>query len=129
MEMPEWLKTVTGDESRVTGQGRNTLRVTRYVRKERNGRFLDKTLHHVISFIEDTLFNESISKRNGLLQVIEPRLKVITLLSFIVILSLQKSIGGIAFFFFLSIALVFISKIPPCSFLKKLLPAMTLTIF
>ena len=116
MEMPRWLKTERSDESRV-----NALR-------KNHSRFLDKTLRHVISFVEDTLFNEVISAQNGLLQMVEPRVKVISLLSFVVVLSLQKSIGGIALFSLLAILLVFASKIPFTTFIRRLLPAAALTL-
>jgi len=114
--MPRWLKTERSDESRV-----NALR-------KNHSRFLDKTLRHVISFVEDTLFNEVISAQNGLLQMVEPKVKVISLLSFVVVLSLQKSIGGIALFSLLAILLVFASKIPFTTFIRRLLPAAALTL-
>lgn len=118
MEIPQWLKTVPSDGSRVT----------RYALRKRNERFLDKTLRHVISFVEDTMFNESISARNGLLQMIEPKVKVISLLSFVVVLSLQKSMEGIAAFSLLAILLVFASRIPFTTFVKRLMPAAVLTL-
>ena len=118
MEIPQWLKTVTSDGSRVT----------RYALRKRNERFLDKTLRHVISFVEDTLFNESISAQNGLLQMIEPKVKIMSLLSFVVVLSLQKSMEGIAAFSLLAILLVFASRIPLRTFAKRLLPAAVLTL-
>jgi len=118
MGIPQWLKTATSDGSRVT----------RYALRKRNERFLDKTLRHVISFVEDTLFNESISAQNGLLQMIEPKVKIMSLLSFVVVLSLQKSMEGIAAFSLLAILLVFASKIPFTIFVKRLMPAAVLTL-
>ena len=47
---------------------------------ERQKRFLDKTLGHVVAFTEDTMFNETTSLKNGFLQKIEPRLKVLTIM-------------------------------------------------
>ena len=47
---------------------------------ERQRRFLDKTLGHVVAFTEDTMFNETTSLKNGFLQKIEPRLKVLTIM-------------------------------------------------
>lgn len=125
MGIPQWLKKEIPDGSRV-----NSLRFTRYAfLKNRSERFLDKTLHYALSFIEDTMFNESISTRDGLLQTIEPRLKIMTSLFFVVALSLQKSVAEIALFSFLALSMVSVSKIPLYSFLKKLLPAFTITVF
>lgn len=124
MEMPEWLKTSVHSEAPL-----NSLRITRYASRKRSERFLDKTLRYLLSFIEDTMFNESTSTRNGLLQMIEPRLKIVTVFFFIVALSLQKSIGGVAVFSLFAFLMVFASKLPLDSFLKKLLPAVTVTFF
>ena len=125
MEMPRWLKTATSDESRV-----NSIRVTGHaLRKNRKDRFLDKTLGHVLSFIEDTMFNERISRKSGLLQKIGPRLKIVSLLSFVVVLSLQKSLEGIVPFLLVSFLLVVASKVPPHTFAKKLLPPVGFTLF
>ncbi len=121
MEIPRWLGTGPGDESRV-----NSSRVTPL--RKSHARFLDKTLHEVISFAKDTLFNESVSTRSGLLQMIEPRVKVISLLAFIVVVSLQKSVKGIAVFSLLAFLLVFASRIPFGTFAKRLLPAAVLTL-
>jgi cobalt/nickel transport system permease protein len=129
MEIPRWLRTVASDESRAESEQGNPLPSARSVvfRKGRE-RFLDKTLRHVISFVEDTMFNEVISAQSGLLQMVEPKVKVISLLSFVVVLSLQKSIEGIAIFSLLAILLVFASKIPFTTFIKRLLPAAALTL-
>lgn len=124
MEIPEWLKTEVHSGAPV-----NSLPITRYTSRKRSERFLDKTLRYLLSFIEDTVFNESTSTRNGLLQMIEPRLKVVTVLFFIVALSLQKSIGGIGVFSLFALLMVFASKLPLDSFLKKLLPAVMVTFF
>ncbi len=121
METPEWLRT---DE----GQKEKAAPSRRHGPGARNERFIDKTLRHVLSFIEDSMFSEGISSKNGLLQKIEPRLKIITLLLFVVALSLQKSPGGIVNFLVLSFALVIASRISPYFFLKKLTPAAIITL-
>jgi cobalt/nickel transport system permease protein len=119
MQMPDWLRTpATSEVSHVTSHA---------LRGKHDELFVDKTLRHVLSFIEDSMFNETVSAKDGLLQKIEPRLKIITLLLFIFVLSLQKSMGGIAIFLFPVVLLVLASQIPLRSFLKKLLPAATIT--
>jgi cobalt/nickel transport system permease protein len=129
MEIPRWLRTVASDESRAESEQGNLLSSARsVVSKKSRERFLDKTLRHVISFVEDTMFNEVISAQSGLLQMVEPKVKVISLLSFVVVLSLQKSIEGIAIFTLMAILLVFASKIPFTTFIKRLLPVAALTL-
>lgn len=125
MEMPRWLETVTRDGSQVSSlHGTHSAS-----RKNRKDRFLDKTLSHVLSFIEDTMFNERISRKSGLLQKIGPRLKIVSLLSFVVVLSLQKSLEGIMPFLAVIFFLVVASRVPPLTFTKKLLPPAAFTLF
>lgn len=61
--------------------------------------------------------------------MIEPRLKTITLLFLIIVLSFQKSAGGILLFLLLSVFMARASKITISLFLIKLLPAAVLTAF
>jgi cobalt/nickel transport system permease protein len=121
METPVWLSTKNEEEAGQSSLPRRTSRAG----KER---FIDKTLRHVLSFIEDSMFSENIAKKRGLLQGVEPRLKIVTLLFLVVVLSLQKSIGDIVIFLFLSFALVAASRISLPFFLKKLLPAAIITL-
>jgi cobalt/nickel transport system permease protein len=125
MEIPEWLKTGPGSGHHSPAAPLETGQKGFF----RSRRFIDATLSHVISFLEDTMFNENTSTRNGFFQMIEPRIKVITLLLFIVLLSLQKSIGGIAIFFLLAILMGIASKVPLRSSLKRLLPGAVITLF
>lgn len=122
--MPAWLRSQPDDS-------RPSLTPTAGIRRvfSRKGRFLDATLGHVVSFLGETMFNERTSARNGFFQMIEPRIKIITLLLFIVILSLQKSIEGVAIFLVLAVLLGTASKVPLLSFLKRLMPAAAITFF
>ena len=86
MGIPDWLtKQVSSVGYQVSG-------------KKPKERFLDKTLQHVVSFVEDTMFNERTSSTKGFLQGTEPRIKIISIFLFIVLLSFQKTIPGIVVF-------------------------------
>lgn len=124
MEIPGWLK------SQPEGSGRSPQMLLRGARRgpSRGERFLDNTLDHVLSFIKDTMFNETISARKGLLQNIGPRLKLITFFMFVFALSLQKTILGIAVFFSLVMVLLGTSGVPPFTFVKRLLPSAVITL-
>jgi|GEM_PF-2104622 len=113
MAIPEWLKK---QGSGVRGQGLGKT-------KER---FLDKTLRHVISFVEDTMFNERTSSRKGFLQEIDPGMKIIGIFLLIVLLSLQKTISGVVIFL-TSAALLAIMSGVFITLIKRLMPAMVLT--
>ncbi len=125
MEIPEWLKSQPVAVQRSSAVHSSRAR-TGFFRRER---FLDATLGHIISFLEDTMFNERTSNRHGFLQTIEPGIKIITVILFIFLLSFQKSIGGIAIFFFLAVFLGIASKVSLFSFLKRMMPAAIITFF
>lgn len=115
MEIPEWLKyQASGIRYQVSG-------------KKPREKFLDKTLRHVLSFTEDIMFNNTVSIKRGLLQDIEPRLKTASLIIFIIVLSLQRSISGIVIFLILSSSLMALSRIPLLLFLKRLFPVSLFT--
>ncbi len=123
MEMPGWLKSATSDGSQLSSS-----RVQSHaLRGKQDGLFVDKTLRHALSFIEDSMFSEALAAKNGLLQKIEPRLKIITLLLFIFAVSFQKSVGGISFFLVPAAVLVVVSRMPFGPFVKRLLPAVAIT--
>lgn len=84
--------------------------------------FLDRTFKSLITIIEETVFNERVSKKNGFLQLINPLTKIITFLSFIIVIALQRSIYGVALFLFLGVILIFLSKLEPFFIFKKILP-------
>ena len=115
MGIPDWLKTVTRDELQVTS-----------IKRPRE-RFLDKTLRHVVSFVEDTMFNERTSSIKGFLQGTEPRIKIISIFLFIVLLSFQKTIPGIVVFLSFALLLALLSGVL-IILLKRLMPAMVFTI-
>ena len=115
MGIPDWLKTVTRDELQVTS-----------IKRPRE-RFLDKTLRHVVSFVEDTMFNERTSSIKGFLQGTEPRIKIISIFLFIVLLSFQKTIPGIVVFLAFALLLALLSGVL-IILLKRLMPAMVFTI-
>ena len=114
MGIPDWLKTVTRDELQVVN-----------IKKPRE-RFLDKTLRHVVSFVEDTMFNERTSSIKGFLQGTEPRIKIVIIFLFIIVLSFQKTVSGIVVFLSLALLLALLSGVL-ITLLKRLMPAMVFT--
>lgn len=124
MEMPDWLRTTTGDQHQMTSSSFAGPALP----AKRTSTFADKTLRHVLSFVDDAMFNETTAAKNGLLQKIGPRLKIITTLIFIFSVSLQKSVPGITAFLLLAGFMVIASRIPFRSFMKKLLPAAVITV-
>lgn len=89
--------------------------------RKRN-RFIEGTLKQVLSFSEDTLFNETVSKKRGLLQGTWPGIKLLLIFFLIVLLSLQKNIFGMLPFIIFCLLMALLSSIPPGLFFKRLLP-------
>ena len=114
MGIPDWLKTVASNELHVVN-----------IKKPRE-RFLDKTLRHVVSFVEDTMFNEKTSSIKGFLQGTEPKIKIISIFLLIIVLSFQKTISGIVVFLAFALLLALLSGVL-ITLLKKLMPAMVFT--
>ena len=114
MGIPDWLtKQVSGVGYQVSG-------------KKPKERFLDKTLQHVVSFVEDTMFNERTSSIKGFLQGTEPRIKIISIFLFIVLLSFQETVSGIVVFLAFALLLALLSGVL-IILLKRLMPAMVFT--
>jgi len=123
MEIPPWLRSQLDTPNRSAGPHRSCLRKRLF----RGDRFIDATLSHAVSFLQDTLFNERTSSQCGLLQIIEPRIKLVTLIFFIVLLSLQKSATGIAAFLLVAFFLGTASRVPLLALLKRLTPVAVIT--
>lgn len=118
--MPDWL---SGQAAPLPSRSAGNVGRRSHLRE----RFLERTLHHAVSFVEDVVFNEVLSSRKGLLQAIEPRLKAVTIFAFIAALSFQKSVAGLVPFLLLCLVLVPASGIPVPFFVRKLVPVAAMT--
>ena len=81
--------------------------------------------------MESVVTTEDISRASGLLQSLDPRVKLVSFLLFIVGVSLVHSLPVLGGIFVLIILLSLTSKISPCFFLKRVLifvPIFTLII-
>lgn len=83
--------------------------------------FLAKNISHITHTLESVLFSEDLGRAPGLLQGLDPRVKVVTFLLFIVTVSLTRSLPILAFMLFMILALSFLSKVPLGFFLKRVL--------
>jgi len=81
--------------------------------------FLDRTLRAVGALVEDFLLAEIHSQKPGLLQKIDPRVKLITLLLYVVTVSLIHSLPWILALYGVSLALALFSRIPLGFFLRR----------
>jgi len=95
----------------------------------RRGRnVIEHTLQGISETLERSLFAEEISGRQGLLQSLDPRVKLIVTLALLIGTSLSRNLAVIAAIYVLALALAMLSAIPGAFFIKRvwlLLPFFT----
>jgi cobalt/nickel transport system permease protein len=94
----------------------------------RRSRVIEHTLHEIAETIERALFAEEISTRNGLLQSLDARVKLVTTLALILAVGLSHSLAVLVGLYLLALLLAWRSAIPADFFIKRvwlLLPFFT----
>lgn len=81
--------------------------------------FLQKNISGFTQALESILFSEETSRARGLLQGMDARVKTVTLLLFIVTVSLERALPVLAGLYVLTLILATISRIPLGSFAKR----------
>ncbi|WP_048057949.1 cobalt ECF transporter T component CbiQ [Methanothermococcus okinawensis] len=83
-------------------------------------KLFDKTIEGVIKYINESVFAEKYSKnKNGFLQNIDPRVKLIVIISFVIITVFMKNIETILIMYLLSLVMAYLSKIPLLHYIKR----------
>jgi cobalt/nickel transport system permease protein len=91
--------------------------VTRAGRKSRGA--VERTLASFVDVMEHAFYAEELAKENGLLQKLDPRIKILALLPLIVIAALARRLSVVVGLFLLSLALAVLSKIPLSTLAKR----------
>jgi len=104
METPRWLKT-----------GCNCCQVGVSGRTS----FMEKTLLGISSLLEEHVFSDKYPQRAGLLQSLDPRFKLLSLLLLIVAVSLLNHLSLIIGVYLLTLVLAYLSRIELGFFLKR----------
>jgi cobalt/nickel transport system permease protein len=117
--IPEWMRDVDTSPCRcdaVSG-GRKS--------------FIQKTLDTIFAFLQETFDTEKLSKKNGLLQSLDPRVKMISILTLIFALSITGDVRILAAVYILEMLLCAASLIGIGFFIKRVwlfVPLFTLVI-
>ena len=82
-------------------------------------RFLDRSLRALTGLMGEFLFAEIHSQRDGILQKLDPRVKLLTLLAWVVLVSLLHSLPWILGLYGVSLGLALLSRIPLSFFLRR----------
>ena len=86
--------------------------------KSRSG-FIERTLIDINNTLEQSIFAEKIARQKGLLQVLDPRLKVISMLILLFAVSLSRQLAVIAALYFFALLLAVLSAVPLVFFIKR----------
>jgi cobalt/nickel transport system permease protein len=81
--------------------------------------FLEKTLADLSHALEQSLFAETISRRTGLLQALDPRVKVVSILAFLIAVGLSRSLPVLLGLYVITLFLAWRSSISVAFFIKR----------
>ena len=81
-------------------------------RKKRRGSFVERTLKTLVNEAERALFAEELARKDGLLQRLDPRVKIVGLLTLILTTTLARNFFTIIFIFAVAIILAVLSRVP-----------------
>jgi cobalt/nickel transport system permease protein len=81
--------------------------------------FIQKTLDGIFAFFQESFAAESYSKRSGLLQSLDPRVKLVSILALVFSLSITREIGILIFVYAFELLLAYASLIGVWFFIKR----------
>jgi cobalt/nickel transport system permease protein len=81
--------------------------------------FVQKTIYGALEFFQESLISEGFAKRNGLLQSLDPRVKLISTLALIVAVSLTRDVRVLFVVYLLTLLLAYLSRIEVSFFVKR----------
>jgi cobalt/nickel transport system permease protein len=81
--------------------------------------FLDRSLRAVAGLMEEFFFAEHYSQKDGLLQKLDPRVKLVTLLLWVVLVSLLHSLPWILGLYGVCVGLALLSRVPLSFFIRR----------
>ncbi|MFA4854882.1 MAG: cobalt ECF transporter T component CbiQ [Candidatus Omnitrophota bacterium] len=85
----------------------------------KNNNFIERSIVGALSFFKDSIFAEVYAARDGFLQSLDPRVKSITFLLFIIQVLLVRTIPALFFLYVLCLLLALASRINLGFFLKR----------
>ncbi len=85
---------------------------------KRNG-FIERTLSDISHAVEQSLFAEEIARRPGLLQALDPRIKVLSLIGLLLAVGLSRNLLVIMGLYVIALFLARLSQVPMGFFIKR----------
>lgn len=87
--------------------------------RRRKGSFVDKTIAGAARVMRDALFADDVAAQRGLLQAVEPRVKLVTLLALLLAASLVHGIAVLGALYAATVGLAVASGLPVAFFVKR----------
>jgi len=81
--------------------------------------FIERGIADITASLERAIFSEELARKDGLLQNLDPRVKVITFLALLLAVNLSQGLLIIVVLYFLTLLLASRSRIPLCFFIKR----------
>lgn len=81
--------------------------------------FIERTLSDISHTFEQSLFAEEIARRHGLLQALDPRVKVLSLIGLLIAVGLSRSLLVIIGLYVITLILARLSQVPMGFFVKR----------
>ncbi|MFH0918479.1 MAG: cobalt ECF transporter T component CbiQ [Candidatus Omnitrophota bacterium] len=85
----------------------------------KSNNFIERSIIGALTFLKDSMFAEELARQNGFLQSLDPRVKIISFLLFILQVLFAKNILNLFFLYAFCLTLVLISRINLGFFLKR----------
>jgi cobalt/nickel transport system permease protein len=98
----------------------STLETPTNVKKSRRRRgVIERTLSEISHTFEQSLFAEEIARRPGMLQALDPRIKVVSILLLLIAVGLSRSLLVILGLYLVTVVLAWRSRVPLGFFIKR----------
>ncbi|MGA7798313.1 MAG: cobalt ECF transporter T component CbiQ, partial [Methanoregula sp.] len=81
--------------------------------------FVQKAISDIFTFFEECLVNDSIARRKGLLQSLDPRVKLVSMVVLIFAVAMTRDIRLLAIVYGLTLVFAYLSKVEIGFFLKR----------
>lgn len=105
--IPDWMKEVDIDPCKCSAM---------YHGKKG---FIGKTIDGILIFLEEAFISDSFSRRNGFLQSLDPRAKLVSILALIFATSLIDDLRLLIFVYMLTLLFSYLSKVDVLFFIKR----------
>lgn len=89
------------------------------LRKKSRSSFLERTITDINNALEQSFFAEETTRRNGLLQALDPRVKCVSLILLLLAVNFSRQLGVIGLLYLFAALLALLSKVNLLYFIKR----------